>query len=493
MVTILADNYYGYCKKEVKTQIGFAANLYGLCEEEHAGGAIAFPTYVLGRNFIAGRTVRLKSTQFETAVEWLGDRVERRPEGYAVDRRFPTILYVPETSRFSLSDGTICWESGGKQQQISLRPEEVYVLPSGYRIRLEKRLAGGTWRLVGTSPEGTLCHKPATVSGGGKSEIAKSLADLMLTGPVFVKDYREDMDSVEEILRRDFSHVFRNRTPDHRSARPILSVERSLGSVIKLLTPSSDYTEEHNRWLRDLPQTLRQLVFTVKRYYRPEWGDNWREHFSVDRLNGFLGHELKFDGERLVSNYLRVGYDPRRIVAHLQVTAGLSSGRQSTGGRRHHGVGGTAREALPYLDDEYSNHSVKLVANCEAMLFQRPDEAVHRGADRQAEADIATPDTFLSNFEPLTRDGARQIVDQIVEFDRYSEPMKRLLSDFVSSSEGTYVVSSAHARIVDGKPSKNPRYLQRRLDLVRPQDSHLAEVTARLNRGVPANAEVYFR
>ena len=43
MVTILADNYYGYCKKEVKTQISYAANLYGLCEEEHAGGAIAFP------------------------------------------------------------------------------------------------------------------------------------------------------------------------------------------------------------------------------------------------------------------------------------------------------------------------------------------------------------------------------------------------------------------------------------------------------------------
>src|SRR5581483_5396954 len=49
MVTIIADNYYGYCKKEVKTQISFAANLYGLCEEEHAGGAIAFATYILGQ------------------------------------------------------------------------------------------------------------------------------------------------------------------------------------------------------------------------------------------------------------------------------------------------------------------------------------------------------------------------------------------------------------------------------------------------------------
>jgi hypothetical protein len=42
MFTIIADNYFGYCKKEVKTQISFSANLYGWAEEEHAGGAVAF-------------------------------------------------------------------------------------------------------------------------------------------------------------------------------------------------------------------------------------------------------------------------------------------------------------------------------------------------------------------------------------------------------------------------------------------------------------------
>jgi hypothetical protein len=41
MVTIIADNYYGYCKKEVKTQISFAANLYGLCEEGAFSGGDA--------------------------------------------------------------------------------------------------------------------------------------------------------------------------------------------------------------------------------------------------------------------------------------------------------------------------------------------------------------------------------------------------------------------------------------------------------------------
>jgi hypothetical protein len=44
MVTLIADNYFGYCKKEVKTQISFAANLYGSCEEEHAGGDMDIAT-----------------------------------------------------------------------------------------------------------------------------------------------------------------------------------------------------------------------------------------------------------------------------------------------------------------------------------------------------------------------------------------------------------------------------------------------------------------
>ena len=51
IVTVIADNYYGYCKKEVKTQIGYSANLFGCVEEEHSGGAIAFPRYDLGREF----------------------------------------------------------------------------------------------------------------------------------------------------------------------------------------------------------------------------------------------------------------------------------------------------------------------------------------------------------------------------------------------------------------------------------------------------------
>ena len=48
IATVIADNYFGYCKKEVKAQISYASNLLGLVEEEHAGGARTYPRYNLG-------------------------------------------------------------------------------------------------------------------------------------------------------------------------------------------------------------------------------------------------------------------------------------------------------------------------------------------------------------------------------------------------------------------------------------------------------------
>jgi phosphoenolpyruvate carboxykinase (diphosphate) len=496
MVTILADNYYGYCKKEVKTQISFAANLFGLSEEEHAGGAIAFATYVLGQEFYADRTVSLKKVTFEQGMQLLGPLVDRRAEGYAIDRRYPDVYYVPENSVFTLRDGFVRWQRESETHQLTLRPNSVYVLPSGFRIRLEKQLSGKAWRLIGSRPRGTLCHKPCTVSGGGKSEISKSIAHALLKGPVYVRDYRTDMEKIDEILQRDFSAIYKSRPPDDRSRRPILSPERTLGSVIQLFTPSPEYTDDHNEWVRRLPQTTRQLLFTVKRYYRPEWGDNWREHFTVDRINGYLGHELKFENDPLVSNYLRIGYDrdgswriyklrpdfypAEKVQVEDDITASVVLPRAS----------------LNDLDREQKNESVKLVANCETLLFQRPDEAIHPGVDSQAEADMSTPGTFMSNYEPLTRDQARVLVDHIVEFDLYTDPMKRLLESFSAGesdgASGEFVVASSHPRIVNGKPSQNPRYLQRRPDLTRPRETYLAEIAARLERDISAARRVHF-
>ena len=395
MVTILADNYYGYCKKEVKTQISFAANLFGMCEEEHAGGAIAFATYVLGQEFYAGRTVSLKKAKYADAIGLLGDLAEPRPEGYATDRRFSDIYYVPEDSVFNVLDGTITWRKGDRDERLTLRKDAIYFLPNGFRIRLEKQTGGTAWRLVGARPRGTLCHKPCTVSGGGKSEISKSIANALLKGPVFVKDYHRDMDQVAEIFERDFSGIYRRRIPDARTHRPILSPERTLGSVIQLMTPSPEHTDEHNAWVRQLPQTIRQLLFTVKRYYQPEWGDNWREHFTVDRINGFLGHELKFENQPLVSSYLRVGFDPDGSWRIYKVRPDFHPADKVPVEDDISASVVLPRESLTDLDPEYPNPSVKLVANCERRLFQRPDDAVRRGCRSPGRGRHREPRQFL--------------------------------------------------------------------------------------------------
>lgn len=490
IVTILADNYYGYCKKEVKTQISFAANLLGIAEEEHAGGAIAYPAYIIGLDFYAGRTVSLKKTRFKDAMAVLDGMADVAPEGYAVDRRYSSVFYVPEDAAFHVREGHIEWQHNGICQRLKLQAGAVYFLPSGFRVRLEKSIAGA-WRLVGTRPRGTFCHKPCTVSGGGKSEISKSIAQALLSGPVFVRDYKNDINQVAEVFAKDYSAIYRNRPPDARTRRPILSSERTLGSVIQLLTPSPEYTDPHNEWVRQLPQTIRQLVFTVKRYYDPEWGDCWREHFTVDRINGLLGHELKFDGQKLAANYLRVGFDrdgswriyklrPDFYPADkLQTEDDISASVV------------VPRESLSDLDPAYSNPSVKLVDNCETLLFQRPDDAVVRGVDKIAEADMSAPGNFLSNYEPLTLENVQAMIGHVAQFDEYTEPMKDLLRGFVENQTALYAVSPAHPRIVEGKPSKNMRYLQKRPDLVHPRDPYLAEIAARLEREIPAGRPVY--
>jgi hypothetical protein len=231
MVTIIADNYYGYCKKEVKTQISFSANLFGLAEEEHAGGALVFQSYELEAEFSAYQSGKYT---LEKALALWGDRFAPQPEGHAVHREFPHILLVPEPSRFDLRAQTVSWpDAEGKTRSIKLLAGKHYVRPSGYRVHMEQVVGERTmWRLIGTVAEGTLCHKPCTVSGGGKSEISKAIDYAILPGHVFVANFDSDFDQVDRILKANTSNRFRDSARNGEDSRSILSTERSLVSVI---------------------------------------------------------------------------------------------------------------------------------------------------------------------------------------------------------------------------------------------------------------------
>lgn len=486
IVTIIADNYYGYCKKEVKTQISFAANLFGLAEEEHAGGALAFPRRNHGEEYGVDSGTRPPGYYFAEMVAGYGDLMDVQPEGYAIDKRFPDVIYVPQAVRMDLPSQTITWDKDGVTQSIKLKPGKIYVQPNGYKIEMLKHPGAPSWRLVGTDPEGTFCHKPCTVSGGGKSEISKSLNDAVIYGPLFVHDLEKDLDQVRAIFERDYTDRFLPgfEHEDRDATRKPLNPERSLGSMIKLLTPSPSYTEAYNAWLDGIPNRILALAFVIKRMYRPEWGDDWRKQLSVDFINGQPGHELKLGERKLVGSYLRVGFEENGAWRVFKLRQDFIAAAKIQMEDDISACVVVPAEQLGNLSPKSSDPSVKLVKNCEERLFQRPDEAIHRGYDKQAEADMARQDNFLANFEPLGNGPLTEIVEDVVGFSEYTEPMRTMLKAVYDEGHG-YVVSSAHPRLVDGKPSKNPRYLQLRPDLADPVRRHVAEVGTRFSRKVP--------
>ncbi len=494
MVTIIADNYFGYCKKEVKTQISFAANLLGNAEEEHSGGAVAFASYSLGTQY-THREKYWNGRTFEDVAQDYGGMITVMPEGYGIDKLWPEIIYLPHDVHMDLYTLTITWKTSGVEHRIPLLADKIYFTPSGEKLFLNKHPGSDRFRIIVTTAEGTFCHKPCTVSGGGKSEISKSLADYMIYGPIYINNLEADLAQVQTILQKDHSVRWKPGNEPHdysvTPSRPILSPLRSLGSVIKLLTPSADYTDDYNRWLTSIPANILALVFLIKRLYKPEWGENWRNHFSVDIINGEPGHELKMDDRKAAGTYLRVGLRPDGAWNTFKVRQDFFPAAKVQMEDDITASTVVSARQLPFRLNAPPGGSVKLTINTETRLFQRPDDAVYPGLDKQTESDMARSDNFLSNYEPLNAAAVQSVVDRITEYDAYTDPLKRVLRQAANSGRG-YVVSSAHPRLVDGKPSKNPRYLQYRPDLAHPRETYLATMGVRLARALPLDVPIFF-
>ncbi len=499
IVTLIADNYFGYCKKEVKTQISFSSNLYGATEEEHAGGALAFASYSLGEMYCQHQDAMTHT--FADATALFSSMMDIQSNGYAIDKKYPNIIYIQEDAIIYRDKQSIEWVHLGQKQKLPLLAAHTYVYPSGFKVRMEKHTAAPSWRLVGTVSEGVFCHKPCTVSGGGKSEISKSISDAIIYGPIFTADMEKDFDIIDELFKRDYSdRLLEKFRPDYsdKPSRPLLSQKRSLGSVIKLFTPSpNEFTDEYNAWLETIPSHITAMLFIIKRFYADSWEDNWRMFFNVDTVNGGPGHELRFMGRKLVANYLRIGVSTNGSwrthklrqdfmpADKIQMEDDISVSTIVNTNTLHN------------VYAEFDLPSCKLVTNCENRFFQRPDEAIVRGFDKQAESDLAGfggHSVFISNYKPMTQTESQELVQNSVDFSAWTQPMQDLIKKTAENEEegheDTFVVSSAHPRIVNGKPTKNPRYLQTSEKLLDQRDSYIAEVGARLKRRVPVNKQV---
>ena len=478
ILTIVADNYFGYCKKEVKTQISYSANLFGLAEEEHSGGARAYISHNEGQEYatpVCDQTV-------SDVVMANPDHFEMLSDGQARVLDIDDVVMVPGGAKFSLRDGTVSWDNG--DHSIRMRADTEYISPAGYRIHMVHNDADDQWYLEGTYGDSTTLHKCCTVSGGGKSEISKAISDTFLWGNAYSPDFEADMDAVDDILHRDYSTRFADPKLNGIDHRPVLSTERSVGSVIKLLTPSSDFTGWYNDWINSIPAFRKELVFTIKRYYKPEWGDDWRSHFSVAPTNGRHGNMVRLDGQKVLVSMARVGFQPDgswrlftlrhdyapavKVQTEDDMTASIVTSPGVV----------TGPEGL----------SRKVVANCEALLFQRPDDAIYRGYDTQTERDMSGTDLFISNYQPLTREDVRAMRDDVVAFSKFTPPMRTFLSNFADSDpseQPKFVVSSADPRLIDGVRSRNPRYLQVRPDIAKPRETAIANLASHLYHGLP--------
>lgn len=495
IVTLIADNYFGYSKKEIKTQISYSANLYGQCEEEHSGGALAFSSRDLGEDFYSTSYAPNNKSSFARLVEILADTIEVHPDGWARDKNYPDIIYVDEKAYYSLKTQTVTWQKDGVEKSIRLTPYTTYISPAGYKVEMSRPHESRRWRLVGTTEEGVYCHKPATVSGGGKSEMSKDISDAIIHGPSMIADFKRDIEFVSEIINKNYGNRYRDpNSPNNKGplSRPILDSRRTMGSVVKLLTPSDEYSDEYNKWLSSIPFYIREFVLTVKRHYRPEWGKNWQDKFSVDTINGTGGNTLKYKNAPVLTSYLRIGFteDGSWRTFSLRKDFAPSIKLQMEDDITTSVV--VPESAVEYLPENLASRgaSVKFTNNCEYRLFQRPDEAIVRGYDKRAEADMSQKGMFFSNYEPLDRRQVGEMAADVLRFDRFTPPMRKNLSDFLEETKPEYVVSSANPRLIDGKPSKNVRYLQNRDDIVNRRKYYISDIGSRLARGIAPGKDV---
>ena len=387
----------------------------------------------------------------------------------------------------------ITWIKDGEPQHLKLLPGRIYIHPSGYKVRMEKHHAAPSWRLVGTVAEGAFCHKPCTVSGGGKSEISKSLVDAVLPGSFFVRTSTRTWTLVAEIFERSYDDA--RITGERGPGRPLLSPERSLGSVIKLLTPTRPTTP------RSTTPGWRASPTTSARWSSSSSGSTGRSGATTGcRTSAWTsstaspGTSSSTRDGKLVANYLRIGRDGHGAWRTYKLRQDFVAADKV---QMEDDI--TASVVVPArrlvgLPGEYDGHpSLKLAQNCEFRLFQRPDDAIHPGLDRQTEEDMASAGLFCSNFQPLDRERrCASSREDVAAHDGFTPPMREHVDRNAARETGGWSICSAQPRLIGGKPTKNPRYLQLRPDMARPRDRYVAEMGARLSRRLPLSAPVHF-
>jgi hypothetical protein len=136
-----------------------------------------------------------------------------QPEGYAVDRTHPDIVYVPENVNIDLRHQTITWTRDG-EHTIRLEAGKTYVLPSGYKVEMlqpHRASAGASWAPPPRAPSATSpAPSPAAASPRSPSPSPT---------PPSTAGHRADFKDADMEGARDHPHAILAPLPRPRPAR----------------------------------------------------------------------------------------------------------------------------------------------------------------------------------------------------------------------------------------------------------------------------------
>ena len=204
-----------------------------------------------------------------------------QPEGYGVDKKFPEIIYVPHDAHFDLQKQTVSWPHGDG--------ERAHQIAAGQNLRPPFRLQGAHGKTAGREP-----RVAARRHGGGRPALPQALHGFRRRQIGNFQTHHRRHSDRAGVCRR-FEKGFRPRggIDPSRLLRPFSRPDetriraqcwrrnaRSARSSNCSRRTTREFTPEYNAWVETIPQYIKELVFVVKRYYKPEWGDDWRRPFQ---------------------------------------------------------------------------------------------------------------------------------------------------------------------------------------------------------------------
>jgi len=111
----------------------------------------------------------------------------------------------------------------------------------------------------------------------------------------------EDVAHAARVTRGAVYHHFRNKDGLFRAVAEHLheTVASRVATAAEKAGPDPEMQLKagSHAFLEAIPAHVKELLFWVKRYWQPSWGQDWRSHFSVSVINGRKGNALRLDGE----------------------------------------------------------------------------------------------------------------------------------------------------------------------------------------------------